>query len=341
MPSKHFDPTKPSFYLDNSTLCAAMKAHRLRADADKYSAYLPLIPWIERLAHEANLCMSTIHLQEPASWKDVSTARAMIEWYDRLPVVWTRSRYDDAEEFEAEYWTKVAAGVPVDGNGKAFAGSLLTAFRALKIDAICKLLAEPKPAVAVFDAKLDFSAYEDRFINLLVQVAQDHQAVDAEEWTEQRKSARMAYNIRVALRTAAQSADQRLMQRGDAAYLTKKCSAGEVQDMLVSLYDREPRSMPLFRVERKFIEGAASLIERGQVVNGKVSGTLYDKLRGSLGDWHHLLGAAYCDVFTCDGTVSTWLGDVRTTLGLRHQLAVKGYPGGAEGFVRDLMATWS
>ena len=256
-----------------------------------------------------------------------------------LGVFFWKDRTGGTDEFESAYWTKVAAGVPVEGTGKAFAPSLLTAFRSMSVGFATKLLPETEPLMALFNSKIDFGSRIDQFIDLLIQVAQDHQWADAQGWTEQRKREKTAYNIRRHLRIVAAAADKRLAQQ-DAAYSAKTCTSGQVQDLLVALYEREPQAMPLFRVDRKFIDGASALIKRGQVVNGKVSRKLRDKLKGSLCDWIHVMGAAYCDVFTCDGEVSNWLGDIRTTLGLRPQFSARRYPGGDKEFVRDLIATW-
>jgi hypothetical protein len=62
---------------------------------------------------------------------------------------------------------------------------------------------------------------------------------------------------------------------------------------------------------------------------------------GTAPDFVHLLGAAYCDVFTCDATVSGWLGDFRERLGLSRQLSVRIHPGGVPGFVQDLMGKFT
>jgi hypothetical protein len=97
--------------------------------------------------------------------------------------------------------------------------------------------------------------------------------------------------------------------------------------------------MPWMRVVQRFNEGANTHVEAGQLANGQPSNRLRAAHASGIGDWMHLVGAAYCDVFTCDGRVAGWLGDVRDTLGLRRQLGVRGHPRGAQGFVRDLMAT--
>ena len=94
--------------------------------------------------------------------------------------------------------------------------------------------------------------------------------------------------------------------------------------------------MPLFRTDRRFFAGLSERVVRGQPGSKR----LRDDLKGSFCDWIHLVGAAYCDVFTCDGTVSSWLADLRGTLGLRAQLIVRNHPGSTEGFVHDLMATF-
>src|SRR5580658_6508555 len=83
-----------------------------RASSARYTefltgSYAAIVPWVERVAQQANLCLSFAHLLELENWGDRNTARAMVEWYDGLPTVWTLSRHDDAHEFESEHWTKV------------------------------------------------------------------------------------------------------------------------------------------------------------------------------------------------------------------------------------------
>jgi hypothetical protein len=57
MPIKPFDPSKLSVYPDHSTLCDAFKSNT--SDGGGVSpAFRPLKGWIERVAHEASLCLS-------------------------------------------------------------------------------------------------------------------------------------------------------------------------------------------------------------------------------------------------------------------------------------------
>jgi len=344
---KRYDPTKITVYPDNSTLCAAFKAHRNLPDAPEYSAYLPLRDWFERVAHEANLCLSTTHIVELFRWDDTATADEMVRWYDRLPIVWAKSMHKDVEEFETERWTRIAAGVEVDPNAKPFATSLLTAFRSMNLDAAAALLAEREPSLAMLRAMRGsavwhqrYEAYNADYIEMLMAVLRNHQHFTALGWTDERKRQETGVNVRRTLWDRAAEIDRRLTVRGDAVYAQKPYVAREIPGRLLELYEREPRTMPMFRVIQRFNEGANAHVERGQVVNGEPSNSLRKTFQSSFADWMHLVGAAYCDVFTCDRTVSGWLGDVRETLGLRPQLAVRGYPGGPQAFVRDLMATW-
>jgi hypothetical protein len=350
MASKPHNPTKISVYLDHSTLCDAFKAHRNRPDATDYSAYRPLRDWLERVSTEANLCLSTAHIAELAEWNDHQTADEMARWYDALQIVWTLSMFNDADAFEDEQWTKIAANANTDRRAGAFAPSLLTSFHLMSQEVAADLLASPEPVLKMMRAMRGSpqwherwaKTYPNQFINSLVMVKQNHDASRATPgWNEGMGRDHVAHNVREDLRRRAREADLRLIRRGDAAYVVKTCLSEQVPERLVALYEREPKAMPLFRVIHRFNEGAIARIERAEIVNGVPSNRVRAALGSSFGDWIHLVGAAYCDVFSCDGTVSKWLGDLRTTFGFRPQLSVGGYPGGATAFVKDLMATWS
>jgi len=312
----------------------------------KYAAHLPLKAWFERVSRDANLCLSLAHILELVPWPDQETADTMARWYDTMPIIWVRSIQDITQEFEPEYWTKIAAGVEVDPGMKPFAGSLLTSFHAPSPDGVSAFLAESEPSLAALRELRGSSAWRTRFegyqngvIEMLMGVLRNHLWADAQGWSEVRKQGETLVNIRRALWEGAVETDRRLTSRGDSAWGKKQRTLREIQAGLLDVYERDLASMPLMRVTDRFKEGAVARVERGQVVDGRPSKRLREDLVGSFGDWLHLVGAAYCDVFTCDGDVSTWLGDVRETLGFRRQLSERNHPSGAEGFVRDLMAT--
>jgi hypothetical protein len=131
-------------------------------------------------------------------------------------------------------------------------------------------------------------------------------------------------------------ADRRLVARNDIEYAAKSCSGGEVQDLLVALLDKEPTALPCCRAVQRFNEGLISFAMTKEGGSKKERAAL----SGSFHDLVHLsVGAAYCNVFTCDGLVSDWLGPLRQDLGLQPQLSAKKL-GGPEPFVKALMSTW-
>lgn len=51
------DTTKATVYLDQSTVCDAFRVHLQPPGADP--AFRPLLTWVEHVARDANLCLST------------------------------------------------------------------------------------------------------------------------------------------------------------------------------------------------------------------------------------------------------------------------------------------
>jgi len=338
MPSKSRDAARPTFYLDHSTLCDAFRAHLVGGATPADIAYRPLFDWVECVAKEANLCMSVIHIAELGRWGDSATADAMARWYEQLPIVWVRSM-TDVQNAEDEHWTKVAAGIDPKGTVNPFAPSLLVAFHDLKGDALTQLLGTMEPIVALLEAiRVKGQQNEVRGMLEVAQAFRDDRAwAESVAWSDERKRDEIAYKRRVDLRTRAMEADRRLVARKDLDYAAAKaCSGGDVQDLLVELFDKEPTALPCYRAVQRFNEGLISFAMTKEGGSKKERAAL----SGSFHDLVHLsVGAAYCDVFTCDGLVSDWLGPLRQALGLQPQLSAKKL-GGPEPFVKALMSTW-
>ena len=335
MPSKPRDAARPTFYLDHSTLCDAFRAHLVRGATPADFAYRPLFGWIERVAREANLCLSVFHIAELGRWGDTATADAMARWFDGLPVVWVRSM-TDVQNAEDEHWTKVAAGVAPREAVNPFAPSLLAAFHDLEGAALSALLGAKEPIIALLEA-IRMKGQENEVSGMLqaAQVFRDDRAwAESAGWSDEKRREETAYKRRVGLRTRAMDADRRLVARSDVEYESKDCSAGDVQDLLVALFDRDPTALPCHRAIQRFNEGLISFAMT------KEGGSKRERaaLSGSFHDLVHLsVGAAYCDVFTCDGLVSDWLG--AQDRGLRTQFSAKQL-GGPQSFVKALMSTW-
>jgi hypothetical protein len=344
MGSRAYDPTKPTFYLDHSTLVDAFKVHLPGTNVDQ--AYLPLKGWVERIAVEANLCMSVVHLVELGGWGAEEPSDAMARWYGSLPIVWA-PLIQHVQTDETDHWTKVAVGA----TGRThfpYAASLEAAFRTLDHDGIEAMNRHGAPELALVTVartarwrELWEERYVRRYVSMIVNVSENHRSMrETPGWTDETGRRQVTANFEESLRQRAREASIRMCVAGDPEFASSPVEGERIAEKLLELFEQNARSLPACRAGQLFTQGNADMVDRGEITDGVPSKKLLRTLRSGFGDYMHLTGAAYCDVATCDRTVSNWLGDLRTTLGLRPQLAARDYPGGPAGFVRDLMASW-
>jgi hypothetical protein len=282
---------------------------------------------MDRVAVEANLCLSVIHLLELAAWPNLAEAEAVAQWLDRVPVVWMR-KLDSILTDEAEHWLQVALGLtpaPV----QAFAPSMWAAF---------EKWTPSTAAVALEHASLPeavqlFRAMQYSRGNELAKVAAQAFRADRSQvtgWSEAQKAERVGYNRRVELRKIARATHLGLEARGNPAYDALKQTGGGVMDPFVDFVERTPFALPAWRTMGTFTAGFADIAVR-RTAGSKKDG----ELDSSMNDVQHAALGIYCDVFTCDKLTSTILGDLRTTLGRARQFSV-GEMGDATRFVDAL-----
>lgn len=332
MPSKHHDPTKPTVYLDQSTLSDAFRAHHSGIGRLADPAYLPLRQWIGRVAVEANLCISSVHLLELASWvADEPMADAICAWLDALPTVPVASlqRVQVAEE---EAWVLRAMRVEAQ-KLDPFLPSVAALFP-IAPDVSQRLMSRPQPLVALLVAMRNLRGRYDHLApDHAARVRADRAAPEHAHVTPELGASIVELHHRQDLGRRATSAAQRLRSSG---MLSASCTDQQVLHYAFASYDSDRSELPLYRIQKAYGKGLAEGIERRTAGSSKDA----KALSGAAEDGLHLVGAAYCDVFTCDRATSLSIGDVRVRVGRTPQLAVGGHPGGVGGFVRDLMATW-
>lgn len=319
MPSKLYDPTKPTFYLDQSTLSYAFKGE---------GPFTALQAWVRRVAEEANLCISLAHVFELVLIEDEEKRRAMAAWLDTLHFVPCHLQFH-IKPLEADYWLKKAVGIEPARKVLPFVPAL-----ALTRDgfmwwghSFVEMLDLGRDELRLLSEKMR--------VESLVHVDElqdDTHAADKRKWSKSRRQQQTAFKRRRALRLLAQEAHQRLVESDDPEY------AGRAGTSPMRHFERyvlgTPKALPCLRVSWAFLRQYRHVVAK---LKPGTPGYLAHK--SGLSDRTHLLGAAYCDVFTCDGLVSTCLGDVRTKLGFRHpQITLKGKT--PEAFVAALAATW-
>src|ERR1019366_9788765 len=113
--------------------------------------YATLGPWIERVAKQANLCLSAVHMGELAQWRRTTEAEHIAEWLDSLPVVWTKG-IERTQNEEAEHWVRVAVGAP-PAPVLPFAPSFGSALAEINLEATADLLRDPTIPRLLKDAR--------------------------------------------------------------------------------------------------------------------------------------------------------------------------------------------
>lgn len=160
MPGKPLTTTKPLVYLDFSTLVYAFEGTSEAAATDRRA----LLRNIERVASNANLCLSFTHICELAHRTDPIARAAMARWLDRLDAVWLLS---DSEVETAELRHAVisaATGRRAPPSVPAVSSFLSIWGNALRGEALEYALANP-----TVDAAVELIASEPRLMEHLEQ----------------------------------------------------------------------------------------------------------------------------------------------------------------------------
>jgi len=329
--AKIADSTRPTFYLDQSTLCEAFLAVSLpgsRRASDP--AYRRLLPCIERVATNANLCLSIIHLLELAAWSDIAAADGIATWLDALPVVWMQ-KVDTILSDEAEYWLKASIGLsppPV----QPFAPSMWGVFeRWTPAESAIAIEHSSVPGAVQIFREMNHTGGSDLSRAAAQVFRADRQRFG--HWSDTQKMERFEYNWRVDLRKLAREVHRTLESRGDAEYNASGRTSGDVMESFVEFVESSATALPARKVMRVFTQGFADVAAR------RTEGSRQDReLASSVNDGQHAALGVYCDVFTCDQLTSRMLGDIRTQLGRQRQLSA-GDIGSPEMFVETLLRT--
>ncbi len=333
MPSKPHNPTLPTFYLDQSTLSDAFRSAAV-SPTGASAPYRQLFAWIQEVSSQANLCLSHAHVVEMAAW---SEADAMAAWLDSLDVVWLRS-HPEVQRAEDEYLVRLVAGSASREAPSPFAPSFLTSFGDRVTSAnLSGMLSNPTIFGAVQGARQRASQGERDFMpDFHAMLRRDREMAAASGISEQRLQDGLAYNMRVALRTRAGEAHERLVERADLEYLATGATWGSVQDPFVERYENDPTALPVTRIVEAYTRGfereTASQRPNSRAVRRRHASAFFDLA-------HAGAAAAYCDVFTCDDFTARCLGDIRARWSRSPPVARR--PGEEDAtFVGRLMATW-
>lgn len=329
MPSVRFRAGRPTFYLDTSTLSYAFRAGG-RGDPP---AFAGLRTRVEAIARTDNLCLSTMHVAELAQGEE-SLARSMLDWLDSLDSVWMYN-FQKVREREDEQALQRAVGIVDAPAVVLFAPSLLSLFDHWGLDAVSEALRGSSPLRNLAAAARVKGLESERAMMRRMSAACYYdRKVDPStlQMTDAEKEASVGRKRRALRGKEAAQAYERLRGVDLRAFHELHRASPDPVGAFTELVLASPMSLPSsFILEQfggSFIEVAAAR-EPGSNRARELESSFYDYA-------HLAIGAAYCDVFTCDALSSQCLGDTRVRLGREPQIALGKGALDAAGFVRAL-----
>jgi len=317
VPGKPITPKKPLVYLDWSTLVYAFDGTSDSARDVRRNLSRTVVD----ISAKANLCLSFTHICELTHNRDAVGRAAMARWLDGLDAVWLRSE-SEVEVAELRHALVCAAtGTRVPPPVPAVPSFLSMWGEALRGEALEYALANP-----TLDALVELIASEPRLMTRLEQGMRGGSIAAAKQLYLDRKAAFGSVG------EAAMNADldRRFRKRLEsdalamAGHLRGDANSGlyvERDGLHVPPTDDELRAriggaldvtvMPYTYLAQRFIRSAAKDVLGRPNVNTKA----FDEQRGDFYDIEHLVGAAYCDLFTCDQRTEQRLANGRALIG--------------------------
>jgi hypothetical protein len=336
MPARLPIPGRRTAYFDWSTFVYAFDGTGV-AVADKASRRLATI--VLDVARDANLCFSLTHVWELLHREDRGERLAMAAWLENLPLVWL---LPEAEVIEGEIRhavLDVARGTRTKPLLPALP-SFLSVFTGWDPTSASFGRALCTPTIVALVEELGDDAGNKRrleqFRSLSVEAAK-HIYIDRSLALNERGRDRIDADLDAKLRVGLEADALRI-----AAEL--RCRPGSEfhfmrAGMFVSPSDEEVRSalagFPDLRLlpyhflwHRTFRNMSYDVTKRENIRS-----SAFDRQRGDYYDLAHLVGAAYCDVFTCDAAVAKRLNGGREALGRAPPITAEG---GIEALVRRI-----
>ena len=324
-------PGKRTVYLDTSALSYAFRGgHSEFRSPDDPPEFVDLFALVGCIARDCNLCVSTMHIVELAQG-DERAASALFSWLDSLDLVWMYS-FDKVGDREDEHALQRVVGVEPEAID-AFAPSMLAAFTHWRFDSLSEVLSRRSALHGLAEgARIRGRENEHRLIDEMVRRYHFDRNLDPETraMTDDQKAATTARKRRAILVEDAALAYTRLRGRSLPEFHARYRALQSPHEAFADFVLANPTALPTYFMSDAFSTAFVEVMAR-RTPNSKGA----RKLRSSFHDYAHLsIGAAYCDVFTCDGLTGECLGDAPTKIGRSLPIVYQNHD--AAGFVRAL-----
>ena len=256
--------------------------------------------------------------KELARWR-ASEADPCVEWLWSLPLV-TARMFAYVLDDEDDHSLAVTVGLSPAPAIDLFAPTLLTSLEKISPEGVADgLRYADLPALVRLERENLNDKSRQVGTSLLGRFQKDAEDIRSAGATDEEVETRAAQNFRTELRRRAVAAHRRL-HASSRSYRGLNLAEGHVQDPFVDQYQTNPRALPMTRAIEAFSNGfakAARASKGGKKRRKKAGSAMIDYM-------HMALGAAYCDIFTCDAETSEWLGTTRRDVGLPEQIVLGG-----------------
>lgn len=320
MPSIHHRPGRPTFYPDWSTLVYAFNGW---LDPDASADDRALAAFVDDVARNGNLCLSITHVFELLRGTNIDERTRRAHRLDELDVVWLLDM-SEVLSLELTRYLRNAAGLRADPLWLPAAASFLSTFRHWNPEQTAEVLL--KGTVTHFVAAVGHNQriHDDleQFVSLGPMHARrafaDRKLAEHNGLSELALRLGLKAKLDQSLLAEALEANRRLVA-SDMNYCVMKGSLllpPDDDDVIGAMrpLDDIRNDLPLNFIFREVLHAAGDMVSKKEHT-GTNFFTDPDRKSDVL-DWSHLVGAAYCDAFTCDKLTAKCLRDARKRLGL-------------------------
>jgi hypothetical protein len=319
MPGVSRNPALPTLYLDTSHLRLAYEASLLNTRAADWRPLHSLL-FSERI----NLCLSFLHLLEflvQASHGNPGDTLARAEWLESLPVVWIRSTSSNVEHEERKHALLIAAGAKPTFFDPFFASFIqMMASGATDVVQVSRMLDTPTILAFYHECK-DGSLSVEKLRALSLASVQslviDRRTAEDAGVRPRELAGFLEAKQSAALISQLRETHNELIANGTYKHSGLKQPTNAESDSVFSTIAAD-RSQLI--AQRLIIEVTNNLARRLLIENPNINGANFKRHASTLPDMLHCVGAAFCDVFTCDQRTAADLGEVRSRRGLQPAL---------------------
>lgn len=306
MPNKRRNPLRRSVYLDTSHMSYALQNGEMKGGPN--AQYKRGVDTLRALSRRDNLCVSMIHILEFAGIPDSELRKTIGRELDALDLVWVFP-FTEVEKKEVIVWG--GERFPSDMRAHAFAPSLVASLRwtglakeweeALQNDSPSMVIEQMAANPTEHAAYRDFSV---RAMGVLVRNRRD-------ELSRMTPAALLTHERRAGRRNIERIVKDLKSDDGVSNNVAKRLTRAAIEQ-----WRKTTRAFPYTRLLHRAIDAFAL-----ENVNQDPKSKNFSKHASALDDMAHLVGAAYCDTFTCDQKTLKLIGSSRATLGFDKALA--------------------